>query len=94
MKPDYAGVMSVIVNPTIRLVTSFSTEKGTEGRKGQRGQSVEGGKVGNSGSENHKTLTVRVDVNIQETSFSSDNNTLCNNIQKTSFSSDNEHFVQ
>ena len=73
MKPDYAGVMSVIVNPTIRLVTSFSTEQGTEGRQGQRRQSVEGLNIGNSGNENIKTLTVRVDVNIQETSFSSDN---------------------
>ena len=73
MKPDYAGVMSVIVNPTIRLVTSFSTEQGTEGRQGQRRQSVEGLNIGNSGNENIKTLTVRVDVNIQETSFSSVN---------------------
>ena len=78
MKPNYAGVMSVTVNPTIRLVTSVFAKQGTGMRKrqyveGRKFENDESGTCDNSGeSGNLKTLTIRVDVNIHETSFSSE----------------------
>ena len=75
MKPNYAGVMSVTVNPTIRLVTSVFAEQGTGMRKRQyvEGRKFENDESGTSNkSGNLKTLTIRVDVNIHETSFSSE----------------------